>query len=446
MNKEKIAIIWAWPAGIFLALLLKNFDWEIYLFEENHQIWKKLKLTWNWKMNVTNKIFWEENFFSKEERILKNFFKNPLTKNPEKIFDEMWIEYFWKWNRAILKNENAKKEVENLENILEKRKNIFLKKWEKISEIILNQGTHEVCPYSWKSNVGAIPCVRPENKKFKINWEIFDKIILSTWWMLKIWISEKNQQKQSEIYSIPEKFWHKIIKTEPSLSPLLIRENPFSELSWTAFFWEISDEKNQKNKIIWDFLFTHKWISWPAILDFTANEISENCEINFFPTEKKLNLEEKFLERFLSKKEKTWESKEKISDFIKNFWKENCEKNVPNKIIDFILEKNLKQNSFWDKISDTKISDISKKNFLETRKNFFHLKIKNCQKMAYQFCRTTKWWVNISDININSLESKLQKNLFFAWEILDINWLCWWYNISFAAICAKIISKEILSK
>jgi len=66
--------------------------------------------------------------------------------------------------------------------------------------------------------------------------------------------------------------------------------------------------------------------------------------------------------------------------------------------------------------------------------------------MTYQFCRTTKWWINIKEININSLESKLHKNLFFAWEIIDINWLCGWYNISFAAICAKIISEEILKK
>lgn len=400
---QKIAIVWAGPAGIFLALLLKEFKWEIYLFEENHQLWKKLKLTWGWKMNVTNKNFWIEHFFSNEERVLKNFFKNNLTKNPEKIFDEMWIKYFWKWNRAILKNENSKKEVENMQNILEKRKNIFLKFWEKISEIEKN----------WE--------------KFNINWEIFDKIILATWWMLQIWKTWKDWDKKSEIYSIPEKLWHKITRTEPSLSALTIKNNQFSELSWSAFFWEISDLKNPKNKIIWDILFTHKWLSWPAILDFTANEISENCEINFFPKSSQEEILEKFYEIKNNPKKNI-----KISEFIKNFWE-----NLPNKIINFIFkEKNFSP--------DKKILDISKKNFLEIIKNFSHLKIENIQKMDYQFCRTTKWWINLKEININSLESKFHKNLFFAWEILDINWLCGWYNISFAAICAKIISKEIL--
>ena len=112
------------------------------------------------------------------------------------------------------------------------------------------------------------------------------------------------------------------------------------------------------------------------------------------------------------------------------------EKILSKKIINFLLEqKNLSPNQ--------KISDISKKDFLEIRKIFFHLKIKNCQKMAYQYSRTTKWWVDLKEININSLESKLHKNLFFAWEILDINWLCGGYNISFSAICAKIISENL---
>ncbi|MCD5382833.1 NAD(P)/FAD-dependent oxidoreductase [Candidatus Gracilibacteria bacterium] len=54
---QKIAIIGAGPAGIFSSLLLKNSNFEIHLFEENHQIGKKLKITGNGKMNVTNKIF-----------------------------------------------------------------------------------------------------------------------------------------------------------------------------------------------------------------------------------------------------------------------------------------------------------------------------------------------------------------------------------------------------
>ena len=424
----KIAIIWAWAAWIFSTLLLKKSkNLEIHLFEENHQIWKKLKITWNWKMNVTNKNFWWEYFFSNEERLKKNFFKNNLTKNPKEIFDEIWINYVWRWNRAILKNENAKEEIENLEKIFNKSENIFLRKWEKILEI--------------KKNISK--------NNFKINFwnniEFFDKIIVSTWWILQI--SKKTKPAKSEIYSIPENFWHTITKTEPSLSPIVIRENPFSELSWSSFFWKISDFKNQKNEIIWDFLFTHKWVSWPAILDFTANEISEEIKINFFPSfyddsnknDNPINLENKFLENYFEIKN-NYKKNISIFEFIKNFSENNFSENIlPKKIIKFILNK---ENFSTDK----KISDISKKDFLEIRKSFFHLKIKNCQKMDYKFCRTTKWWINLKEIKINSLESKLHENLFFAWEILDINWLCGWYNISFAAICAKIISEEIMKK
>lgn len=419
---KKIAVIWAGPAGIFLSLLLKNFDWEVHLFEENHQIWKKLRLTWNWKMNITNKNFSINDFFSNEEKLLKNFFKNPLTKNPEYIFDEIWIDYFWNWNRAIVKNESSKEEVENLENILFRQKNLFLKKWEKIIDV------KKVPQTNWENWKNWEEC-------FVLNWNnglIFDKIILSSWWMLKIW----KQEKKSEVYSVPEQLWHTITQTESSLSPIVIKNSEFWELSWSAFFWEISDLNNLKNKITWDLLFTHKWLSWPAMLDFTANSISENVEINFFPNIK--NLEEEFLKVFLQSKNDSAKNL-KIFEFIKNFWKEKMWKNFTSKIINFLLKKN---NFTWSE----KISDISKKNFLEIRKNFFHLKINNCSKMDYQFCRTTKWGVNLKEININSLESKIHKNLFFAWEMIDINWLCWGFNISFAAICGKIIQKALISK
>lgn len=391
---KKIAIIWAGPAWIYTSLLLKNFSWKVFLFEENEEVWKKLKLTWGWKMNVTNSLFSVENFSSNEERILNNFFKNPITKNPEKIFDEIWVEYFWKNNRAILKSENAVLEVKRLNSELQNQNNLKILTWKKVEKIDIFDKKFELF-FDWKK-------------------DIFDYLIIATGWVFRVW----KEYSKDKIYSLIKDLDHKITKTSPSLSPLFIQNTPFKELAWTSFKWIL---KTWKKEVIDDILFTHKWISGPAVLDFSSFLTWENFEISFISNEK----EEIFISKF--EKERFW--KRKIDDFLKQYF--------PKKIIYWILNKiNLEKN--------ININEISKEKFKLLKENIFNFKVIWAKKMDYKFCWTTKGWVSLKEININNLESKIHKNLFFAWEILDINWLCGGYNISFWAISWKIISDKIL--
>jgi len=416
---KKIAIIWAGPAWIYTSLLLKEFDWEVSLFEENEEIWKKLKLTWGWRMNITNKIFWAEQFSSNQERVLNNFFKNPIVQNPDKIFDELWVEYFWQKNRAILKSENAIWEVKRLEGELKNQKNLKLQTWIKVEEIKVENWNFELFT-NWKS-------------------QIFDYLIIASGWVFRVW----KEEPKDKIYSLIKNLNHTVTKTTPSLSPLIIQNTPFKELAWTSFKWIL---KIGKKEVCDDILFTHKWLSWPAVLDFTSYLEWENFEISFISNDsfchsgifwKKMSgicvpntlttndLEEKFQSKIQSLRD----SKEKISTFLNNF--------LPKKLVNFILEK-------ADISNDLKICELSKEKQKNLQKLIFHFSISWAKKMDYKFCWTTKWWVSLKEINVNSLESKIHKNLFFAGEILDINWLCWGYNISFWAICGKVISEKLM--
>jgi predicted flavoprotein YhiN len=112
---------------------------------------------------------------------------------------------------------------------------------------------------------------------------------------------------------------------------------------------------------------------------------------------------------------------------------------MPKKVVDWHIKK--------AKLSEgINISDISKDTLKLLRKNLFRFPIQNANTLDYPACWTTKGGVDLSEVNISTLESKITPHLFFAGEILDVNGLCGGYNISFAAISAKIVSESILKK
>lgn len=46
--------------------------------------------------------------------------------------------------------------------------------------------------------------------------------------------------------------------------------------------------------------------------------------------------------------------------------------------------------------------------------------------------------VNLAEINLNTMESKIQKGLYFAGEILDVDGKCGGYNLTWAFAGGKV--------
>ena len=51
--------------------------------------------------------------------------------------------------------------------------------------------------------------------------------------------------------------------------------------------------------------------------------------------------------------------------------------------------------------------------------------------------------VAISDINLNTMESNLQKNIYFAGEVLDVDGICGGYNLHWAWASGYLAAKSI---
>jgi predicted Rossmann fold flavoprotein len=396
----KIAIIGAGPAGIFTSYFLRNFDGEVYLFEQNRYIGEKLKLTGGGKMNVTNKKFSVEEFSSSSKNLLKNLFKSPWIKNREELFKELGIEYKWEGDRAILASESALNEVERLTNLLEKQKNLkIFTKCEVVS-------------------------VKKSENKFVVNFgnddfnkeEIFDAVIIANGGMFRI----KRMGDSKKLYKIPLELGHTITELEPSLCPIIVPHNPFIMLSGVSFKGKLFCPENRAF-IEGDILITHVGISGPAVLDFSSMIKGKKIELCFIE-----NLNE---ENFQKEFQKLRESRETVKSFIHKF--------LPNRVCDFLMQKN--GINF-----DAKIATISKESFKKMQKDLFHYELNNVELANYQFAWTTKGGITLNEINVATLESRLHKNLYFAGEVLDVNGLCGGYNISFAAISGKVVSETIM--
>ena len=226
---------------------------------------------------------------------------------------------------------------------------------------------------------------------------------------------------EQEIYSLSTNLQHTITDLQPSLSPIRIKNNPFKSLSGTAMSLQLISREN-KIKLTQDAIFTHAGISGPVVLDFSAYlPKSGNFLINFLPQIS----EEDFFAGF----SRLRQGQNRLRKYLREF--------LPKKVADWHLEiVNL------DLLAN--IADISKDKVKMLRKNLFNCPVSGAETYDYAACWTTKGGVNLAEINVATMESKIHPNLFFAGEILDVNGLCGGYNISFAAISAKILSERIL--
>lgn len=366
-------------------------------------------------MNVTNKCL-DENYFSSEStRNLSHTFKTPWIKNREKIFQELDVNFHYENNRAILTSQDANAEVERLTQQIQNQKNTQIFTNTKITDIKKNsqnkfevQFTNNISEKKLKSSATPLP-------QGEAGRGIYDLIILATGGMYRI----KDLGASDKIYNLPLSLDHKLTQDlSPSLSPLYIKPNPFKELSGISTQVTLTDTENPNINLTDQILLTHFGISGPGVLDFSALKKSPNFYINFLPHE---NLGKKI--------KKLKNGSHKIQEIFP--------KGFPKRLQNFLISKTLTANNIAD------LSKIQTQNLIDTIQKF---EIKNATTAPYPACWTTKGGISLKDIQAHSLQSKLHKNLYFAGEILDINGLCGGYNITFAAISAKLISENILKK
>jgi hypothetical protein len=246
-----------------------------------------------------------------------------------------------------------------------------------------------------------IPLINGEIKRdFKIileNWITVtcDKLVITTWWKSfgQVWTTW-------DWYEWARKFWHTIITPHRWLC-WLVSQKDLSTISWVSAELNIEVISNISKKIIykeyWPLLFTHYWLSWPIIF---------NTSIAIWEYINSLNL----------------------TNFIENIDFSRIPENEKN---DYFIRQFLKDNiilklTFNIQATPKRIINLFK--LTEENNNIF-LELQDY--ISWKEAKVTWWWIKIDELT-NNLESKIIPGLYFAWEIIDITWKTWWFNLQFA--------------
>lgn len=393
---ERIGIIGAGPAGIIAAGMASLAGKEVYLFEKNNRIGRKLYITGKGRCNITNAAPIDEFF-------------DYIVSNKSFLYSSLYS--FTNEDTIILFNKlGLKTKVE--------RGNRVFPESDKSSDVI-----KVFMKFLDDSKVRLlldtqVKSIERQGNKFIVstnkNSLVFDKIIITTGG-----VSYPLTGSTGDGYKFAEKFGHTIVSPKPSLVPIEVKEDWIKDLQGLSLK-NVSLKSAYKGKIIHEefgeMLFTHFGISGPIVLttsNFIHNYLGKDIKfsIDFKPALDYEKLDNRMLRDF----------KDQPNKLLKN----SLNGLLPQRIIPLVIEisqidpeKNINQ---IRKDERTSLINIIK-NFPLTYKSLRPIKE----------AIITSGGVSTKEINPSTMESKIVKNLYFAGEIIDVHALTGGFNLQIA--------------
>jgi predicted Rossmann fold flavoprotein len=221
-------------------------------------------------------------------------------------------------------------------------------------------------------------------------------------------LSYQSLGASSIAFDVAKKFKHKVNPLNPALVGFTVQKDQFwfKNLSGISMFVKANVENKSFEGNI---LFAHKGITGPVILNSSLYWKKGKMSIDFLPNKS-----------------------------FKSFLKGN--KNISSS---FNLPKRFMQEFLTSiELEDKSISKLSKEELtkLEVIKNYEFAPAGN---FGYTKAEVTKGGVDTDEIDVKTMESKLQKDLYFLGEALDVTGELGGYNFQFAFSSAFVCAKEL---
>lgn len=390
------------------AIFSKNEKTEVFLFDGNEKIGKKIFISGKGRCNITNAKDTLD-FFDEINRN-KNFMYSSLYSFTNfdiiKFFNENGLETkVERGMRVFPKSDKSSDVIKVLEKVLIKKKvNIILNT--EIKDISLNKEKF---------------ILKTKDKSF-----IFDKVIIATGGMSYPFTGSKGQG-----YNLLKKLGHTITPLKPGLVGIDIKENlrKYAGVSLKFVDFKILD---QKNKIIHsefgEMLFTHTGFTGPIVLKsskYFDNKKDFLVSIDLKPKLDNHSLDLRLLREFENNKNKT------LKNVLSNV--------LINSMVDLVLEHTLVDGNII--VNQLKKSD--RLLLVDSIKNLkFHFKTLRPLSEAI----ITSGGVDVKEVNSSTMESKIIKNLYIVGELLDVDANTGGYNLTIAFATGHLAGVSCLGK
>lgn len=390
----KILIIGSGCSAFYLGVLVKRYnkDIDVIFVDPNKEAGKKFLVTGNGRCNLANLKINDKSYNNlKIKEIVESF----NYKNIVDVLNEIGIETR-NINELVYPYSLSAKSYRDLQ---------------------LNYLKENNCKFYLNNNIDDYK-VKNDKIEVKINNKnyIFDKIIIATGGNSQVHINQTN------FLDVLKKHNYKIKDFKPGLTPLKVKEN-VKTLENLRVKCLVSLYIDDKLEYIEDgeVLFKKDGLSGIAIF---------NCS------------------SIIARKDRFKKAIIKL-----NLVKDISGEEIKNKLIKY---NNISKYSCLDGFFDKRLSEYIRncsgtKNLYKFTKNELEKIAYNTQNLSFTYVNHYSFYesqvsiggVELSNLNA-SLESKIEKNVYFVGEILDADGLCGGFNLMFAFASSYLVAKDII--
>lgn len=401
-------VIGGGPAGLFAAQALGKSQKSILVLERNLKAGRKLLISGAGQCNFTHNGKIEDFFNCYDDKIkfLKKALMNYDNHRVMEFFEGLGVDY------QIMPNDKVFPKSMKSQDVLD----ALLLACQKASvEIKYNQLVVNLSVYD---NVFTVET--KEGKRYFAN-----HVILSTGGK-----SYAHLGSDGTGYLLAEKLGHTIVTPRPALTDVRLKTQKFKSLSGVSvqqvevMIWH---ELKKVATYVGDLLFTHKGLSGPAIINSSRwmND-GDELTVNFLYPRTYESVREQFT------KELAQRGKEEIMTYLKQF-------KLPKALCQMLCELS----EVDEHLSCAQVSK-SQREGLVARLTKCPFEIDTLG--GFHIAMVTTGGVKLKEVNPTTMESRKQKGLYFAGEVLDVDGDTGGYNIqaafSTAMLCADSILKE----
>ena len=405
MNKKKLVVIGGGAAGFFCAVNAARLqpNIEVIILEKTGKLLSKVKVSGGGRCNVTHGCFSMGDMVKKYprgEQFLKKAFHHFFTTDTIQWFIDRGIETKTEKDGRMFPSSNS-------------------------SQTIVDCFLNEAVKYNVQIEINTdVTDLHFQNNKWIITTS-FNKEIVADF----VCIASGGFMKMANAKWL-DLLGHTIAPPVPSLFTFNMPANPITKLMGLSVEHARVKILGEKLETEGPLLVTHWGLSGPAILKMSAYAAlilaNKNYDftvvINWLPLYNENSLREKM--QLLRFDMATTKIQNKNPFFL------------PTRLWEYLLlESGIKEGIKWTDLKAKEQNLLIKNLCLQS----FQIKGKTTFKEEF----VTAGGVNTEEIDVNTMESKLQKNLFFAGEVINIDGVTGGFNFQNAWTTGWIAAKAI---
>jgi predicted Rossmann fold flavoprotein len=408
--KHSLIIVGGGAAGLTAALIAKDFGIDVAIIEGSDRVGKKILTTGNGRCNISNANINNNRYHSDNPNFSAHTLDSFTIKDTIDFFACLGLPLVTLDGDKMFPMSMQASSVLDILRFTLEEKNIPVYTNTKAKEITKKKNGFKIC----SSDNSIYEC---------------DKLIIATGGKC----APKTGSDGSG-YTLARQLGHSIIPQVPALVQLKLNYSRLKALSGVKFdgYCEIFINGECLQKEFGEILFTDYGISGPPILQLSrtaAYGLSKNnkvsLKIDMLPTI----------------------SYEDLKEFLNNHWSVFGSRDASDSFIGIINKKMipiiLKEAKIEDIHKPCRDLDLKEKDAIYGLLKNWEFEVSGTNSFAN--AQVTAGGINTKEVNAQTLESNIIKNLFFAGEILDIDGDCGGFNLQWAwssgAVAGKNASK-----